>query len=125
MSQENVDLVRYVYESGLFDRDPGEQRGAQLDPARGQHRSVRVGAGSRHGAGGRGLFGLDPRASGREKPERRKRQPLARRLVTRPPQDFNSNPVRVEDEECVVVLDVAIFLGGEVNRPPRAAPLDA
>ena len=24
MSQENVELVRYVYESGLFDRDPGE-----------------------------------------------------------------------------------------------------
>src|SRR5215208_2716176 len=40
---------------------------------------------------------------------------LARRLVTLPPQDFNSNPVWIEDEECVVVLDVAIFLGREVN----------
>ena len=59
------------------------------------------------------LAGLDPRP--RVATDRRKRKPLARRLVTLPPQDFNSNPVRIEDEECVVVLDVAIFLGREVN----------
>ena len=53
------------------------------------------------GSRGRGLSGL--------------RKPLARRLVTLPPEDFNSNPVWIEDEECVVVLDVAIFLGREVN----------
>jgi hypothetical protein len=61
-----------------------------------------------------GFPGLDAGPASRE-PDRRKRKPLARRLVTLPPQDFNSNPVRIEDEECVVVLDVAIFLGREVN----------
>ena len=48
---------------------------------------------------------------------------LARRLVTPPAEHFDSNPVRIEDEERVVPRLVAIVLGREVDiRATRQTP---
>src|SRR5512143_3604053 len=71
-------------------------------------------AGSRKGARGRGRPRVAVAPSPRE-PTDFETKPLAHRRVTLPAEDFNSNPVRIEDEECVVARLVAILLRREVN----------
>ena len=173
MSEENVEFVRHVYESGLLDRDPDELlqlatadieyvnppyavepgvRHGVTAVAQAMRRFAEVWEASRHEL--RELYDCGDavvaavnwhiRGRGSERElvnkeahtwtlregriarfewgqdlgtalEAARLPGLDPRFVTPPPQDLDSNPVRIEDEERVVVLDVAIVLGRKVN----------